>query len=194
MKKTYFISAQDLKDYTPTNDNVDDKRLLMSIYDCQETFIQQTLGTKLYNKLKEMVEEKKLNGTPLPENYRILLDEYIVPTLIRYSLAEIIPFISFKIENKGLSTMNGDNSVPVAIEELKYFIKINKDKAEFYNQRLINYLITNMTLFTEYSQITNFDEMIPNQKAYKCELYLEDTYIDPSIWFTGNKDERQRFL
>lgn len=172
---TYFIGVSDLKDNTPINLNVDDKKLVMSIKDAQEIQIQQILGTNLYTKLKTLVKDNTItSGTNT--SYKLLLDEYIIPTLIKFALVECLPFTNFKIENKNLGNQSSDNSTPVELDELKYFISLNKDKAEYYAQRLTDYLIANSATYPEYTTSTTCDQILPNNSSYFCGIQLDDDY------------------
>jgi hypothetical protein len=188
MKTTYFISVADVKNYTSVNFNVEDKVISMAIWDAQETYIQMGLGTKLYNKIKTMVEATAVTG-----NYKILLDTYIYPALIRWSLVEVLPFATLRVENKSTVQTGLDGTVNLDLEQLKYFINLNKDKAEFYNQRMIDYLIANMNIFPEYTQVNTFDEMPASQNAYFSGMQL-DIPMDPSIWLRDNRPNRERWM
>jgi hypothetical protein len=84
-----LISEQKLKDNTPINENVDSSELRFCILQAQNIQIQESLGTNLYEKLLQIVD----NGTisdPSNLNYKLLLDNYIQPTLISYSFSFII--------------------------------------------------------------------------------------------------------
>ena len=191
MNKIYFISVDDLKDYTPINSNVDDKRLIMGIYDAQEIYIQGTLGGKLYNKLKTIVDDGTISTLT---NYKILLDEYIIPTLIRWSMVEILPHTSIKIENKGVQQQTSDNSNPVELGTLKYYIALNKDKAEFYQKRMIDYLLQNSSLYPEYLSTNRFDEMIPDKNAYFSGIELDGQNINDEDLIRDHSPYRKRFF
>ena len=175
MTITYFISPADVKGYTPANSNIDDKRLVMSIRDAQEINIQQILGGNLYSKLKTLIQTQDILLTP-NAHYKTLLDEYIIPALIRFTLTEAVPFLVFKMENKSTSLQNSDNSNPVDLESLKYFIELNKNRSEYYGKRLTDYLIANFNLFPEYTTVTSIDQILPSSSPYFSGMQLDRGY------------------
>ena len=90
-----FISEETIKNSTTINGNVDVELLLPYIKVSQDIHVQQLLGTDLYDVLQDKIAGT--GGASLAGNYKILVDEYIQPVLIHYSLYECLPFLSYKI-------------------------------------------------------------------------------------------------
>ena len=84
MSNVLFISEQKLKENTPISDNVQTSELRYCIQTTQSINIQETLGTKLYNKMIDLVETNDITGSTY-SNYKLLLNTYIQPTTIAYS-------------------------------------------------------------------------------------------------------------
>lgn len=150
---TVFIGTQYLRDNTIINDNVDAKVLQPIIRMAQDKYIQETIGTSLYDKMLVLVDAAN-PALPTPVlitgNYKILLEEYIMPTLIQYCIYESIPYMNFKFRNKSISKQSSDNSTPADLTEL-YYIRDNvSSMAQFYAERLRNYLCQNASLFPEF--------------------------------------------
>lgn len=163
-----FITPQLLKDKTIIENNVDDKLLVSNIQKSQDIEIQQAIGTNLYLSLKNKIEDDDISG-----NYKTLLDEYIQPTLIEWSLYYSLPYFYTKIENSGLIKKDTENSIYADLSDLKYIRNDIRDSAQFYTKRLTDYLCANYELFDEYNTEDEKDEMRPNNNSYFSGIYLD---------------------
>ena len=187
MSRVLFLSTYRLKKNTPIQENVDDNLLNPYIYKAQETHIQQILGTNLYDKIATLIQT---NGISSPQNlnYKTLLDDYIVPCLIEYSFYEVMPFISLKITNKSIVRGNAEFAVEGDLADLKYLRGTVRDIAEFYAQRISNYLKQYSYNFPEYFTNSGLDKIVPNSTSYFNGVYIAGTgrYSDCK-WGLGDK-------
>lgn len=170
--KTLFIGTQYLRDNTIINDNVDAKVLQPIIRSAQTKYIQQTIGTSLYDKMIELVDDANpSNPIPVPITgvYKTLLEDYIIPVLMQYSIYEAIPFMNFKFRNKSISKQSSDNSTPADLSELSYIRDNVLQTAQFYSERMSKYLCNNGTLFPEY---TSNDDLNPNTQNYFSGIFI----------------------
>ena len=71
--KVFLIGEQSLKDFN-INDNLDANYLNPAIHTAQEIYLQQIIGTKLLEKIKDMIANNSLT-----DDYKLLLDDYITP-------------------------------------------------------------------------------------------------------------------
>lgn len=170
-KRIYFLTVQRLKEKTPVNFNVEPQLITMSIDDAQEINIQQAVGTVLYKKLETLIENGNITEAG-NSKYKTLLDDLIEPALIRWVLVEVIQFIHLKIQNKTIAKENSDNSVPADMKELYSLRGSIKNKAEFYTERLINFLVANSSDYPEYSANSDCDEMKPSKSQYSSGIVL----------------------
>lgn len=161
--RTLFISTQYLRDNSIINDNVDHNVLQPLIVLTQDKIIQQTLGTPLYEKMIQLVDAANpaiTGSVPITGNYKILLEDYIIPTLVQFSIYEAIPFMNYKFRNKAISKQASDNSTPADLTEL-YYIRDNVlSTAQFYAERMSVYLCHNSNSFPEYHAPSN--DMCPD--------------------------------
>ena len=79
-----LISEQRLKDNTSINDNVDSSELRFSIQMAQNIFLQESLGTNLFEKILSLVQTSNIDLAG-NINYKELLNNFIQPMLIQYS-------------------------------------------------------------------------------------------------------------
>lgn len=177
METIYLISTKFLKENTPINDNVADYLLNSSIRDAQTINLQQTLGTKLYKKVLDLVK----NGTISDESnakYKVLLDEYIQPMVLQWAFVHCLPKIRYKMMNVGVVSQSADNSNPVDFKELQYLIDEARNNAEYYSNLVTEYLWQNHKDYPEYLDNKHIDEKRPQIHQYTCGVVLSDIYPD----------------
>jgi len=153
MAVALFIKSEDLKRKTILDGNVDTDKFLPYIKLAQEIHIQNFLGTKLYERLQAGV----IAGD-LTTNEKKLIDDYIQDALIHYAASEYIPFAAYTIANGGIYKNAPENAINVEKDEVDSLVQAERNYAQYYAQRLIDYLCNNSALYPEYS--TNTDEDI----------------------------------
>lgn len=169
MELIYMISVNDLKELTPLSLNIEDKIIEGCIIDAQDVDLQPILGTDLYNKLKTDIKSASITG-----NYKTLLENFVVPCLIKYSLRRSLLYIWIKLKNKSVVQDNSDNSTPVDSETFDRLRTDTLNDAEFYSNRLKDYLCFNSSDFPEYSTNTN-EDLSPNKSdSYFCGIELSN--------------------
>lgn len=187
MGRVLFLSTYRLKKNTPIQQNVDDDLLNPYIYKAQETHIQQILGTNLYDSISDMIINNTI-GAPQNVNYKTLLDDYIGPCLIEYSFYEVMPFISLKITNKSIVRGNAEFANEGDLTDLKYLRQTVADIAQFYAQRLSNFIKQYNYNYPEYFTNSGLDKIVPNSTSYFNGVYIQGTGRYSSCsWGLGDK-------
>lgn len=169
MKKTYLISTKVLKEQSIINSNVDDSLLHNAIWEAQNIEIQQILGSCLYNKIIDLVDNDEINNAEYAD-YKYLLDEYIQNVIVYAATQRAAVYIRFKVMNKSVTAQNSENSNPVDLNELQYFIDHIKNDLEFFEKRLQDYLRLN-ELFPEY-KVCNCGSLEPQSHVYRTSLAI----------------------
>ena len=164
-----FVNEDKLKSSTAINYNVDTAFLLPFLKIAQDKHLQIILGTKLYDKLQGDIAG--VDGASLTGNYKILVDDYIQDAIIHYALVEALPFISFQIKNGSITQKNSENGTAATRQDVDYLVQKERDSAEFYGQRIVEYLCHYSSLFPEYSNNTGAD-MNPIPNAYYTGIKL----------------------
>lgn len=166
-----FISEQALKDSSIINENVDMKLLLPTIKLAQEKYILPILGTALYNELKAQITNSTL--TVLNET---LLDDYIQPCLIWWIMAESPMPLTYKFMNKSVATRSSENANAASLNDLLKLEERFKDNAQWYSQRVANYLLENSTIYPLYLNPGNgIDTIVPKKSVYSTGMFLGNT-------------------
>lgn len=137
-----FISTDYIKSNFPILDYVKDGDIQPWVRSAQETYLRQYLGDPVYRRIVEAGPTGELN-----EKEQELLDYYIKPTLMWWSIYLYGRFCNFKFTNKGISKQNSEFSEPAEFREITYAASGIKDIAESYSQQLITFLSYNKDVF-----------------------------------------------
>ena len=161
-----FISVEYLRSVVPIEQNVDDDKLVPFIIQSQDTYVQQSIGETGYNALKDGV----VNNT-LTNDEQYLMRNFIQPLVAQYTFYLALPFIAYKSTNKSVSKESSEYSTPVDLEEMKYLRNSVKDVSEFYQRRLVKYLLDYPSMFTWYSNPDSKDNLYKTTQAYFSGVY-----------------------
>jgi len=152
MATALFISRTDLVKNSILDGNVDTDKFIQFVKISQEIHIQNYLGTKLYNRISNDIISNTLSG-----DYLSLVNDYLQPMLIHYAMMDYLPFAAYQIKNGGVFKHNSENSETVSKDEIDFLTKKQRDFAEYYTRRFIDYICFNSTKFPEYNNNTETD-------------------------------------
>ena len=167
IQHTLFISTDRLKKDSALGGSVDDNLLLPYILMAQDRDILPVLGTDLNAKLISDIQGSSLSGA-----YLTLLQTYIQPALVQFAFATVLPFLRLRMVNNSIVTMSSEQGSSVSHSDLKPLINASIDQAEFYRERLIDYIRNNTSSFPEYSSNTGAD-LSPTSENYYAGLNLD---------------------
>ena len=159
MAQALFVTREDIVKFTAMNGNVDTDKFIQFVKIAQDTHIQNYLGTKLFDKINDAI----VAGT-LANPYLALLKDYIKPMVIHFAMVEYLPFAAYTIANKGVFKHNSENSTNVEKNEVDFLIEKERDIAQHYTNRFIDYMSYNQALYPEYNTNSNGD-MFPDSEA-----------------------------
>jgi hypothetical protein len=171
-----LISEVKLKNYTNINKNVDMDVLKAEIQIAQDIDVQTILGTKFY---KHLLDGILADGTTTwNADETDLVVEYLQPFLVQTAYFNAIPQIMYRTMNRGIVEGEMQNAKSVDIETMKYLRNVQKSRADFYLQRLMDYLLTGrgQNKFPQYNSSSTEDGMIPNRvQKYNNGIYLSQS-------------------
>jgi len=159
MAEALFITRQDISVFTAANGNIDSDKLLPFLKIAQDIHVQNYLGTELYNAIKTKISDSTLTG-----DYLTLVRDYIKDMMLHWSMVEYLPFGSVNIANGGIYQKNPENSSSITRDHVDYLVEKSRTLAQFYTNRLIDYLQNNNSLFPEYYSNSN-EDMYPDDVA-----------------------------
>lgn len=174
MTNVQLISEAKIRQYTDMNDNVDSKLIVNAIREAQDIELQRILGTLLYNKIIDDVQNSTLTGA-----YKTLVDDYVQNFLLYAVYYVTLEAIYLRPRNNGLLIPNGGENSDSADRSM-YNVKRQsvKNKSEFYAEKLSQYLIENQGTFPElgqnvllYQQVADFGEQYKSPIVMKYNTY-----------------------
>ena len=172
IQHTLFISATRLKKDTALGGSVDDNLIMPYILLAQDMNILPVLGTDLYEAIKT-----KINGGTLTGDYKTLMETYIQPALVQFSFSQLAPYLRLRFVNNAVVVMGAtEQSSSATYDDIKPLMDTATDAAEFYRQRMIDYLRNNSSSFPEYTSNTGSD-LDPTTRNYYSGINLDEAPI-----------------
>ena len=170
IQHTLFISATILKSDTALGGSVDDNLIMPYILLAQDMNILPILGTDLYEALKT-----KIQGDSLAGDYKTLMETYIQPALVQFAFAQLAPYLRLRFVNNAVVVMGAtEQSSSATYDDIKPLMDTATDAAQFYRQRLIDYLTDKgSSAFPEYASNNDAGEMSPTVRNYYAGLNLD---------------------
>ena len=155
MATALFITRKQLVQNSILDGNVDTDKFIQFVKIAQEIHIRNYLGTDLYNKISNDI--LGTGGASLTGNYLNLVNDFIQPILIHFAMVDYLPFAAYQIKNGGVFKHISENAESVSKNEVDFLVEKERDIAEYYTRRFIDYMSFNQSLFPEYTSNSNED-------------------------------------
>lgn len=150
MANALFLSLKYLQNNTPINANVDASEIYPYAKTAEDIYIQETIGTKLYDYLKSTVTASKASPpVAIGANDQTLL-EHLRDALIWYTVFDALPFLHTKIRNIGVVEQSGDNLQAAGEISYNRLRKEAQNKAVVYMNKVKKYLCEYDSLYSEF--------------------------------------------
>ena len=159
MATALFISRTDLVRNTILDGNVDTDKFIHFVKIAQEIHVRNYLGTDLYNKISADIVAGTLGG-----NYLTLVNTYVQPMLIHFAMADYLPFAAYQVKNSGVFKHTSESATSVEKGEVDYLVNKEREFADYYTRRFIDYMSFNQNMFPEYRSNSN-DDIFPDSDA-----------------------------
>ena len=168
MTPALFITPAYIKKYGLVDENIDDSYFTPVIQRCQDTFVQEIVGTGLYRELKTQVNAGSV--TALNET---LLKDYIAPAMLWWVQAKVLKPTTYKFGNSGVKQMENEFYITPSKEVLDNMEEEYMNSAEYYANATTMYLIENNTSYPLYDNPgTGVDVVHPNRNQFKSQIFL----------------------
>ena len=168
IQHTLMISATRIKKDTALGASVDDNLIMPYILLAQDMNILPVLGTDLYEAIKTKIQGGTLTGV-----YKTLVETYIQPALVQFSFSTLAPYLRLRFSNNSVVVMGAtEQSSSASYDDLRPVMETAENAAEFYRQRLIDYLKNNSSSFSEYTSNSGAD-LNPTTDNYFAGIQLE---------------------
>ena len=139
MATALFISRTDLVKNSILDGNVDTDKFIQFIKIAQQIDVRNYLGSELYNRISNDITNGTLTG-----DYLNLVNDYIQPLLIHFAMVQYLPFAAYQIKNGGIYKHQSENAESVSKDEVDYLVQKERDFAEYYTKRFIDYMAFNL--------------------------------------------------
>ena len=159
MATALFIKRQDLVRNRFINGSVDTDLFINFSKEAQQIHIRNYLGTDLYNKISADMISGTLGG-----DYLELVNDFVQPMLIHYAMVDYLPFAAYQIKNGGIFKHRSENGDTATKEEIDFIVQKERDIAEYYTRRFIDYMSFNQASFPE-SYTNSDDDIHPDTNA-----------------------------
>lgn len=170
MSYVLFISEAKLKSSTAISLSVDNAILLPYVLQSQRLYVKTKLGSDLYEKLEALIVAGTVNAVG-NEAYATLLNDYIGSQLPNYALYHAIPFLRYKIEGGNIYSKTSESGNSLTTDEAQHLREEVLNTAQYFTERMIDYLCNNSSLFPEYTTNTGSDVQ-PSHSAYFNGLHI----------------------
>lgn len=170
MARPLFFQESYLYDNSPIDENVNFNLIRPVMWDCQELYIQDILGTPLYNLIKTEIVTN--SGTLTTARLVTLVNDYVAPCLLNYAIMDSQITMLYKMRNKSVSTDRSDYSDPIEYQQHKYLKDEYRDKAEQYAEKIERFLCANSTTYPEYTTYTSSDQVRAQDQKPNIGVFL----------------------
>jgi hypothetical protein len=152
MATALFISRTDLVKNTIIDGNTDSDLFLQYVKISQEIHIESYLGSKLYDKISADIIADTLTG-----DYLYLVTEFLQPMLIHLAMTSYLPFAAYQVKSGGIFKHSSENSETASKDEVDFLVQKEREFAEHYTRRFVDYICFHGSKFPEYNQNVNSD-------------------------------------
>jgi hypothetical protein len=181
-KNVLLISVEILKERTDIHGNIDPKLIYPHIKYVQDAYIKPITGTALFDKIQTLINDGSISVGGNAD-YKYLIDEYLIDTMIWYVKSELQVDSSYQTWNKGVVRKQGENTELPSMSELIDLANRCKNKGEYYANRMRLFLIDQSSREHKYPEYTNpgstVDTITPDQRQFTMPIYLGDADCNP---------------
>lgn len=202
MADNLLISPDKVLNFTQLGPNFPEDDIRNAILYAQRTIIHNRIGRNLYDRLQSDITNNPtplVAGSAFTGSYETLVDDYIQDLLLNLSFYELQAISFARPSSRGFVQPNSSPESTTASESIyRQKRKITEEKINFFDKRLIDYLIANMSSFAELSAAVTIESDRPNLvtsnsinpihlSKKSAEEAFFDRYPGVSIYSSPNK-------
>lgn len=150
-----LVSEAKLKNFTSISFNTSPDVLVPFVFNAQNTYAIEYLGSALLNEIKLQVR----TNTVTADN-AFLLDEYLGNVVLNWAAYMAMPFLTYKIYNKSIMVPTSEQSESVGLEEVRFLQSQVKQVAQQYSWLMQRYLWNYNNLYPLWSQSLAKQEVV----------------------------------
>ncbi|HEX8517554.1 MAG TPA: hypothetical protein VF868_15260 [Bacteroidia bacterium] len=142
-----FISEVYLKTFIGIDQSIDNNIIEPAIKRAQLFQIKDLLGTALYDELDGQVA---LGTASISVDNKVLLNQYVAPTLASYAYFEMLPALMYKVENNSIFKRKSESADPIDEKAYAGLRALYLDNAERFADRLKLFLEAHTSVYPLY--------------------------------------------
>lgn len=150
MTSTLLTNMDDILHYATVNGSIDEYKINPVILSAQILYIEPILGSDLYEKIINLIETDNINSSG-STNYKILLDNYIIPSLVFHVMELFVPLNSFQIDAAGVMQFSASNADASSASDIDRQASRYRIIGAKFDSKLTKYLEKNSNLYIEYT-------------------------------------------
>lgn len=163
-----IFTSNYLKKHSIIRGNVDDNLITPTIVNVQRMYIEDLLGTKLYNQILSQI-----GSSTVSSQNQTLLDDYVIPCMMEYVKSEMAPVLQYQYMNIGIEEKNSEHASGADLQKVLFLMDKWKNNAEKLAEKCTKYLCKNASTFTLYQDNTEIDEYQPNKTNFTSGILLD---------------------
>lgn len=165
--RKYFLSTHSLKEFSLIENNVEDEKLSVMLNRVQKTQLEVVLGTVLFKKLLEDIDNNALSGI-----YETLVNDYIIDFLIVCCELEYVVSGQNKFANMGVGSYQPENTNQNNLQQDNDVRDQLKKHRNSYRDSLVGFLMDNKEVIPEYA-----DYDCSKQEQIKADGKRQEPYF-----------------
>jgi len=144
--KNFLFDINTIKDKALVHENVDETQLKVIIERVQDTYIQDVLGTALYNDLQTKVANATTNT-----DEDTLLNDFILPYLAVCVDSKAVYSLLYELRSQGFGVTTDQTFRSAQLNELQAMQDNLREDMKIYRELLVKYLCENASKFPDYT-------------------------------------------
>jgi hypothetical protein len=164
---TLLISFNTLTEISEVPSSLDPNLVRPLIKEVQEMRVEPLIGSKLFEKLKQDINDDALAGA-----YITLIEDFIRPVIVYGVLTDLPVKMGFRPTNAGFLAKTAEASSINSNSDLKTISDYYQARREFYANRLTDHLCVHHADYPEYKTESEADEKRPKNSTFETGLFL----------------------
>lgn len=165
--KGLFIDQDYVYAESAIDENTDWKLIRPVVWACQKLYIEELIGSPLYNAIETAIIADTLSGVN-----QTLTNEYLAPCLLYYTMMEGQVEMTFKFRNRSVLSERTNDADSVDFQSHKYLKSEYRNRAEVFAEKITRYLCANSASFPLYTTYTTSDEVRAKEGKATTSLFL----------------------
>jgi hypothetical protein len=168
--KVRLIDAQYIKDFSPINDNMDNKIIYVAIDLVMDKDLRQLIGSTFYDDLIAAVQTANGVIASLSAPYQALVDKEDFKNFLMWSvLSQGSLWMQYKYQTKSIAKKGGDGAETADNYSIDKLIDEAKNNSQYYGERLLYWLRDNSTTYT---LLDDCGDLNSPKTAYSTQVFL----------------------